>query len=199
MIKINLIAQPKKFQIPVVMGLDIRMFNFKMLFVVWLLSYTPDLIQKFYFDIETKKVDDKIPPHKAQIKKYDKILRQNRNIKRKIEAFDRQAEKLRERERQVLEIIRERTNPFKVLTQIANSMPDSAWTQEINIDRSDLTINGLAVSYKSIGELIDTLNDSIYFSKSVRLQKTESIQQKINKEDVRIEKFTISGEIVRFE
>jgi hypothetical protein len=199
MIKINLIAQPKKFQIPVVMGLDIRMFNFKMLFIVWLFSYTPDLIQKFYFDIETKKVDEKMATHKFQIKKYNKILKKNKNIKRKIEAFDRQAEKLRERERQVLEIIKERTNPFKVLTQIAKSMPENAWAQEINIDRSDLTINGLAVSYKSIGELIDTLNDSIYFSKSVRLQKTESMQQKINKEDVRIEKFTISGEIVRFE
>lgn len=199
MIKINLLAQPKKFKIPVVMGLDIRMFNFKMLFIVWIISYVPEVIQSLYFETERASIEKEINLHQAQIKKYNKILAKNRNVKRKIEAFDRQAKKLKERESQVIEIIKERTNPFKVLIKLARSLPDEVWTDGIKINEKAIDIKGFAISYKSIGELIDTLNDSIYFSKSIRLKKTESVKRMNGKEEFRIERFNIAGNISRFD
>ena len=199
MIKINLIAQPKKFKIPVVLGLDIRMFNFKMLFVVGLISFTPEVLQKFYFEIELAKINTKISFYKKELSKYNKILKKNRLLKKKIEAFTIQADKLKERERQVLEVIKQRTNPFKVLVKLAESLPIKVWTSRIKLDRDAITVNGLATSYKSIGEFIDTLNDSIYFSKTIRLKKTESITKKVNRDEFRVEKFEIVGKILRFD
>lgn len=199
MIKINLLVQPKKFKIPVVMGLDIRMFNFKMLFVAWILSYAPEVMQSLYFDVQKVDIEKKVEHQRAELTKYNKILAKNKNVKRKIEAFDRQAKKLKEREAQVLEIIKERTNPFKVLVKVARSLPDEVWTDGIKISEGQMEIRGYAISYKSIGELIDTLNSSIYFSKSIRLKKTESVQRMVGREEFRIERFDISGNITRFD
>ncbi len=199
MIKINLIAQPKKFQIPVILGLDIRMFNFKMLFIAWIISYLPNAIKAVYFDLERAKVDKKMAVHRMQIKKYNKILKRNRNIKRKIEEFAKQAEKLKRREEQVREIIRQRTNPFKILVKLANSIPQKVWCEEVKIESPDIKIVGYSVDYRSIGIFLDSLNDSIYFSKSLRLQKTESLKQNYNGEERRIEQFILEGEIVRFD
>ncbi len=199
MIKTNLIAQPKKFKVPVIFGLDIRMFNFKMLFIVWIISYSPELLQKFYFSVELDKLNNKIIFHKKELGKYNKILKKNRQLKKKIEAFTMQANKLKERENQVLEIIKQRTNPFKVLVKLAESLPAKVWTSSIKLNGDAITIDGLATSYKSIGEFIDTLNDSIYFSKTIRLKKTESITQTVNKDEFRVEKFEVTGKIMRFD
>ena len=200
MIKVNLIPQPKKFKIPVVMGLDIKMFNFKLLFVAYLFTLIPSYVQEYYFDKEIQKVDAVIQETNKIIRSLNKSLNKNKNIRKMLGAFDKQIKSLRSKEAQVSAIIKKRTNPMKVLLHFSRSIPEDTWFETIDVRGKVFKGTGGSISYKSIGDFIDGLNDSIFFNKSVRLKKTET--QKIKKDEIteiRVEKFEISGTIERFE
>ena len=201
MIKINLIPQPKRFKVPVVMGLDIKMFNFKLLFIAYLFSLVPGYIQEYYFDKEIGKIESEIKESNKMIRSLNKILNKNRNVRKMIEAFEKQVESLKAKEIQVTKIIETRTNPMSVLLHFSKSIPEDTWFEKVIIKGHDFEGFGGSISYKSIGDFIDSLNESIFFNKSVRLKKTGTEKVSAGKKDkikMRIEKFEISGKIERF-
>lgn len=200
MIEINLLKKKKGIQLPVVLGVDLNLINWKVIGLAYALTYAPDWLLKPELDKEMKVVDDQIAILNKKNSKLKKEVGGNTNVEEQLEAFNRQVQKLKKRSSQVEKIIQDKTNPRKVLERVARDIPQDLWLTSLSItnDRT-IEIKGAAESYKSIGDFIISANDSQFFGKSLIL--TGSNTETIEKDGVerRVEKFDIKGNVSAFE
>ena len=127
-------------------------------------------------------------------------IEKDANIKVQVDAFKDQVSKLELRSKQVDEIMKNRTNPKKVLEKIARSIPEDVWfdSMEIN-DKNEMVITGGANTSRSIGEFITNINDSPYFGGTIvpRLQENrKSLSEDIGSS---FEYFELFGKIVNYD
>src|SRR5690606_23183165 len=164
MIEINLIAKKKGGKPVVVLGVDVRTINFKMFGLAILIFYLPKNYLAGVWQKELEEVDRTIAKLDAEATTAQEELKSYDNVKLELEAYNNQIEKLRGRSEQVDTILKEKTSPRRVLERIARSLPEDMWVDELLIkeDRS-FELRGGAEKYKSIGDMITTLNETPYF------------------------------------
>jgi len=200
MIEINLIEQRKTFQMPTVLGVDLGELNIKALVVAVIIMYIPDLFLPDFFQEQMAVVDGRLNVVDTKIREINKEIKANENVKKKLDAFNSQVEKLKERSRQVDQIIKTRTNPKKILERVARNIPEDVWLDKIEI-KQDRTIEllGGATSYKSIGDFISLANESTFFGNSLTLAKSSTKKEGRGNKETRIESFVIKGKIETFD
>jgi hypothetical protein len=200
MIEINLIKKKAAFELPTVLGINFNQINYKILAIAYFVTLCPEWFMKpELLDIE-KNVSDKIAVKQKSLAKLKAEIGKSTNLEDRLDAFNRQIEKLKERSVQVEEIINSKTNPSKLLERIARSMPDDLWFTQLEINtKSEVKIIGLANSYKAIGDFIQSANDTPFFGKSLILSESGVLDEKNLDSEIRVEKFEIKGKVETFE
>lgn len=200
MIEINLLEKKKGLKVPVVMGVDLAEINWKPLIITYLImNFAPPFVEDFWKEERAVKQVE-VDEYDKKIKKLRKELKKNRNIKNKLDAFNNQIKKLKERSSFVDKIIKTRTNPRHVLEKIARSTPENVWLEELNINEDrEITINGGSTDYKSIGDFIVEANESPFFGKSLQLGDSKTVQEGKQGATIRVESFSIKGNIVVYD
>lgn len=199
MIKINLLEQKTPFKVPVVLGIDLGDLNFKALIFVGILSYVPDLFIYPYWQEDFKNVTEELKGLRTQYSKLRSDLKGNKDIKERLEAFNRQVTKLQKRSVQVDLILQEKRNPGLLMEKLARRLPKDIWFDSFLIDENKkITIKGGGVLYKSIGDFIANANSAGFFSTPLTLAESKTIEEKKGS-NYRIQEFTISGQIDKFD
>ncbi len=149
---------------------------------------------------EIRSLDKEIEILDAQSKTVREDLKSFDGVKQELESYKRQIEKLRERSAQVDRILKEKTSPKRLLERMARVAPQDLWFDELTIqDDRSLFLKGGADSYKSIGDLIVTLNETPYFKNSLNLAKSETKTEVDGGREVRTESYEITGTVESFE
>ncbi|MBT7608527.1 MAG: hypothetical protein HN576_02145 [Bacteriovoracaceae bacterium] len=200
MIEINLIKKKAAFEIPIILGMNLNLINYKILIIAYICTFTPEWFLKPELNIIEKDLKIKIAVKQKRLAKLKAEVGKNTNLEDQLDAFNRQIEKLKERSIQVENIINSKTNPSKLLERIARAMPEELWLTQIEInERSEIKISGLANSYKAIGDFITNANSSPFFGKSLILSKSGVLDEKKINTEVRLEKFEVKGSIETYE
>jgi hypothetical protein len=199
MIKVNLLEQKTPFKVPVVLGLDLAHVNWKAMAFVGLLSFVPDWFIYPTWKEEMKQISEELMVLRKQQNKLKKDLRGNKDVKEKLVAFNKQVEKLQKRSVQVDLILQEKRNPRLIMEKIARRVPSDIWFDSFLIDEDkSIVIKGGGILYKSIGDFISNANSAGFFGVPLSLTQSETVEEERNS-GYRIQKFTISGKIDKFD
>lgn len=200
MIELNLLERKQPLRLPNVLGIDLNILNFKMIFFALFLYYVPDIFVSIHFEDELKLEQETLNKLTAENSKTTQEIAKNSNIKIQVDAYNRQVEKLKARSLQVDEILKIRSNPKKILEKIARSIPEDLWFDHLKInDNKDIVITGGSYSPRSIGEFITVINDSPYFGNSVTPTKQENKQEVIDGVPGNYEFFELKGKIKNYD
>tara|TARA_R110002049_G_scaffold227376_5_gene399584 strand:+ start:296 stop:910 length:615 start_codon:yes stop_codon:yes gene_type:complete len=200
MIQINLIEKKSNSKPVVVLGVDVRTINFKFFFVALIVYYVPKNYLAGSWQEEINVIDAKIKVLDAESKEVREDLKSFDGVKQELALYKLQIEKLKERSTQVDKILKEKTSPKRLLERMARVSPKDLWFDDLRIsDDQSFFLKGGADSYKSIGDVIVTLNETPYFSNSLNLAKSETITQVEGGRELRHESYEINGKISSFE
>lgn len=200
MIEINLIEKKRGNKPVVILGVDIRTINFKYLGLAILAFYLPKHFLGSVWEEELGMLNTKVQQLEQERTKLSNELKEFGDIKAQLASYNEQIERLRQRSVQVDNILQQKTSPRSLLERMARSVPEDLWLNELTIqDDRSLNIKGGADSYKSIGDLIVSLNETPYFRGSLNLAKSETKSEIVSGREIRTESFEITGRIDSFE
>lgn len=199
MIEINLLEKKKPLRLPVVAGVDLNEVSFKPLVAAYILKLCVDwfVVPNIGGDISDLKI--KLKGLQQQQRKIQADLKKNANLKEMLAAFDKQIAKLKRREAQVEQVLKQKTNPKNILAAISKIVPDDLWLDNLSIDTSGkMFVEGGAVSYRSVGELISKANELEFFGGSIVIKDSLTEEKKVYGNTYRLQKFKIEGVIDSF-
>ena len=82
---------------------------------------------------------------------------------------------MNEKLKAVNEVLKLKKNPVNLLLYISKNISTDLWIDKLSITKGGtLEIQGGSNSYKSIGVFIESLNQSIFFDKSIKLIKSQT-------------------------
>jgi hypothetical protein len=199
MLKINLIAQKKPFRLPVILGIDLNLINLKMVvlsYIIYIASFN-FLTEKFESDTEAIRTE--VESLESQLRALKKDNKGNESVKAMLEAFAKQVESLNAKSNQVESVIKLRKNPMGLLERLARGLPEDLWFNTLKISSDDkILITGNSVSYKSIGDFVNSSNESRFFGKSLGLSGSETKEENFDDQKVRVESFVVEGKIIDY-
>lgn len=193
MIEINLTPGERDSGGVIVAGMDVSLFNVKLIVIFIFLVYLVEpIVDVFYVD-EIETIRSATVKHKGKLRKLKKDLRQYDAIKDQVKKLNLQQENLNSKIKIVKEIVDKRQNPFVILKYIADNTPKNVWLAELEITDKNLKISGYSKSWKSIGSFIENLKDSIFFNGNVKYTQNKATSSK-----KRFESFELTTSIVSF-
>ncbi|MGB0453863.1 MAG: PilN domain-containing protein, partial [Bacteriovoracaceae bacterium] len=178
MIQINL-AKKKKKKVEV-MGLDFSKFNYPLIVLGLIFYFGHEPFLKSIHEDAMKDVNKKLSKLRKEKKKYQKEEKQLKDIKDRIAELRKNTKRLEERSAQVEKILSIKTNPNKLLERIARSMPEDLWLEKVTINGNRITLDGKAISYKSIGLLIEKVIASPFMDESFREESQDTVEEVID-------------------
>ena len=197
MIEINLSPHSKGANLSDVGGFNFSLLNVKMIVIAFAFMYIPEIFLLSHYEGEKQSIETKLTTLNKEYRKYRKKVGAMDNIQRKVDELVSLEKKLSMRINVVKEIVNKRENPFKVLKYIAENIPKDVWIVELTIKDRILTLRGYSESWKSIGDFLENLKNSIFFERNISYDKPANMKNKINK--VRVETFEIKTKITSFE
>ena len=198
MIKINLIEKKKRKELPKILGVDLGLINIRPIVLIWFMSI---LIKKIFYPQWDGRIIVLKNENKTLNKEYKKILKENKNkdLQGKLNAYESQIVKLKERVKYVQRIIDQKVNVQNILLAISRETPDNLWINYFEINKEKkLQIKGESISYRSIGDFIKGLNQLKYFQGTVIVTKSLEKEKLIYKKKFRLQVFELEGKIVSF-
>ncbi len=194
MIEINLVAKKETYKLPTVLGIELSDVPWvKLIISYFLYAHIPGYVEGF-FTQEREILENEVKVLGNANRKLASKLKQHKNVKLLLDAFGRQIKTLKDKSKYVDTIVKERTNPHVVLREIARSIPEDIWIDELVIgDKKDITIDGGGNSYKAIGDFIKEANKSPFFKSGLQLKETKTKKESLQGVEIRIESFRITG------
>ena len=162
-------------------------------FLVYLIaSYVTPLVWQW----KINEANSEIATLDRQLASMKESSGQNKDARDSLEEYKRKIPELEKLSSTVDELTSTAINPLKVLEMIAKNTPSNLWftALEINEERN-FQINGLASSYKNIGDFMGSINDTPFFGQSLNLANSETLTQQHGTETIRLEQFSIEGSI----
>lgn len=200
MIELNLLEKKQPFVLPTVLGIDLNTINLKMLGISLVIYYLPGTINSFIFEEKTTMIQEQIDQLSRQNDKLNKEIEKDADIKNQVDAYKSQVTRLQKRSTQVDEILKNRTNPKKILEKIARSIPEDVWFNSMIInDKNEILIKGGAYTPRSIGEFISVINDSPYFGGSITPTMQENKKETIDGIPTNYESYELKGKIINYD
>lgn len=196
MIEINLSPTKKAAGIANVGGIDLSQINVKMMIIALLIWFVPEPVLMGILDDEKAGYEKEFQKLNTEFKKLQGTVKSMDNVQKQVDALKEQEEKLALKLQTVKEIINKRQNPYEVLLYITKNIPADVWLTSINIDENNLVIRGYAKTWKNIGDFLEALKSSIFFSKTVDYQRPGDMSPDYRGQ--RVEVFEIKTSIVRF-
>jgi type IV pilus assembly protein PilN len=199
MIKINLIEQKKALKLPVILGIDLALINFKAIILVYILYRASLGFLETRWEKKYLRQEKKVTKLRKELSQLKKETKGNESIRAMLEAFDKQVDKLKQRTVQVEKIINQKQNPKMLLQMIATVLPEDVWFTDLSISKENkVEISGKSSSYKSIGDFLNSVKESAFFGKTLRLVSSDTKNEKLDGREVRIENFKIEGKILDY-
>jgi Tfp pilus assembly protein PilN len=200
MIELNLLEKKQPLRLPIVLGMDLNTINLKMLGVALFIYYVPGMILDSTLADKMAEVETQLNEVQSKNIQLKNEINKDTNIKEQLEAYRVQESKLKSRSAQVDEILRNRTNPKKVLEKIARSIPEDLWFNELVInEKNEVTISGGSYTSRAIGEFISVVNDSPYFGGSITPAKQENKQENLDGVITGYDLFELKGKIINYD
>ena len=194
MIKINLLRKEKRIKIhPALLAI-----RWKYLLAAIGILFSVDFIINTFLMTKLRNLQSELETKNQKLTQVNAEIATYGDLEKKMEAFKRQIETLKERERQVEELIRTKANPTKILLHVSRSIPDDIWIEGLTINGRSFELTGFSQTFKSIDEFRNRINDSIFFNKSISLttSRPEFLDQN---SEFRVESFSLTGSISRFD
>ena len=196
MIKINLLEQKKAPKLPMILGVDLTKISYRTLLGAIAFYFIAQMITSSIFTEELDLLKNKVSVRQNKLKKINKEIKANKKLKDQLENFKAQIAKINERAELVNKLLKEKGNPIHLLERLARNVPEDLWFDNLKISSSkEISIHGSALKYKSIGDFLRLANKSLFFGKTLFLEKSETKIDKKTKK--RIESFR--GKIVTYE
>ena len=195
MIEINLLEQKKPFKLPVILGLDLASINYKALLLTGVIYFLPEPLLYNDWDNDIQEKQQVVNGLRAKERALKKKIKGQKDIEKKLDAFNKQIEILKNRSAQVEKIIRRRTNPKLALERISRDLPKDMWFSTLEINESELLISGSTYSFKSIGDFINKSNASVFFNKSLEVTDSNTGVIEAFGKNYRIENFRLRGSV----
>lgn len=165
-----------------------------------IILYVPENFLADYFTDQKLEVQGQIESLNLDIKKLTDELEGTDNLRGKLDAFNRKVQVLQKKSEQVDKIVKERTNPSKLLEQLAKNAPEDLWINELKIsDTREILIKGSAETYKSIGDFMALSNDTPFFGRTLTLFDSKTTTENNGGKEYRKEDFEIKGTISVFD
>lgn len=193
MIEINLLEQKKPFKLPVIMGLDLATINYKALILTGVLYYLPEPLLYNDWANEMQESQEIVTGLRVKERNLNKKIKDQKDVEKKLEAFNKQIEILKQRSAQVEKIIQKRTNPKLALERICRDIPNDMWFSALVIQGNELLIDGATYSFKSISDFINKSNSSVFFNKSLEVTDSNTGIIEAFGKNYRVENFKIRG------
>ena len=200
MIELNLLEKKQPLKLPIVLGMDLNAVNLKMIGVALIIYYVPGMFLENTLNDKYTDAEAQLAALNTENNKIKAEIGKDTNIKSQLEAYKIQESKLRSRSAQVEEILKNRTNPKKILEKIARSIPEDLWFNELVInEKNEITISGASFSSRAIGEFISAVNDSPYFGGSITPSKQENKTDLLDGVQTTFEVFELKGKVVNYD
>lgn len=196
MIEINLSPTKKEGGIANFAGIDFSQINLKMMIIAAIIWYVPEPILIENWDNEKASYDKEFQAKNKDLRKLQGKIRSMQNVQKQVEALKEQEEKLKRKLSTVKKIINKRQNPYNVLKYIAENIPPNVWLTKVEVQDKNITMIGYAKTWKNIGDFLESLKSSIFFSRQVNYKKPDGARGKYKNN--RVEVFEIKTQIVRF-
>lgn len=196
MIKINLLPKTKKFQLPVILGIDLAKINIKLLLVFIVIHYLLTGFLESHFESSREEVSGVVNKLSAEKRKLLTENRQFKDIQKQIKELLAQEKNLQSRKVVVESIIKTKKNPVKLLLYISKNIPEDIWIEKMKVEGDEISIEGNSLSFKSIRTFLDNLQKSVYFDRRFEIGQSETVTDDVT--GVRKEKFSISGRVERY-
>jgi hypothetical protein len=199
MIEIDLLEKKKPVRLPTVAGIDLNEVSLRPLILAYIVKICVD---SFILPGIGSNIEDLQLKSTSLAKRQRKLQaeqKKNRNIKDLLSAFDKQIAKLKLRETQVEKVLKQKSNPKNILAALSKIVPEDLWFNNLKIDKSKkLFLDGGAVSYRSVGELISKSNELEFFNGAIIIKDSTTEEKKHFGQTYRLQKFTIEGAIQSF-
>lgn len=200
MIKVNLLPKKAGVGIPAIAGANLSNLNLKAVLIFGAINlFVPGIFQNIYeeklaeISAESKSLNDKI-------RKLNRELSGKKKLEKAIDQLITQEKNLKRRLGVVKKIIKIKNNPSKILHYLAKNTPKDLWLVSLKVyvenESNMISIKGESVSYKSIGIFIESLKNSVFFQRGVRLVNSQTKSD--SKTGMRTEEFELVGKITRF-
>ena len=200
MIELNLLEKKEPLKLPTVLGVDLNAINLKMVGIAMIIYYIPGMFLENSLNDKFTEAEAQLASLNTENAKIKAEIGKDTNIKSQLEAYKIQESKLRSRSAQVEEILKNRTNPKKILEKIARSIPEDLWFNELVInEKNEITISGASFSSRAIGEFISAVNDSPYFGGTITPSKQENKTDLIDGVQTTFEVFELKGKVVNYD
>ena len=196
MIKVNLIEQKKPLKIPVFLGVDITKINYKFLIVAIIINYLPGCHIYPRFNSMQENSRKEIGILEKENKEFKKTLDKNKDVDKKIQEFDEKIRDLKLKTKQIEKILKVKTNPKPALERIAKDIPEDLWLTQILLENStEISIQGMSYSFRSISNFLSLVNDSKYYNRSLGVVDSKTLMETHRGKKRRVESFVIKGKI----
>lgn len=196
MIKINLKGQSQASG-AFIGNFDISMINLPMLLGALLFSGVVPMVAESYFKGAQEVIQKNIEDINVQKKKYDKELESLADIEKRIQEMEKEEVAVRARIQVLQNLLKEKSNPMKMMHYVAEHIPPNVWISKIDIKQRSFMLEGNALDYESIGKFVEALNQSVFFNKSAKMEDYKTKQSTDG--GARQELFKIVANIARFE
>ena len=199
MIKINLLDRKKPFKIPVIAGINIYEIKPRPLIAAAALYYIVDGYTLPFLEKDLRAPTQERDRLRKDSKNLRRDLAKDKELEKKMGAFDDQIQRLKQREKEVEQIMVQRSNPKNILEEISKRVPEDLWIDELIIkDKFNLELSGGAISYASLSTFIEKVRKLQYFSGNLVPKETKTESINIYGKTIRASTFKAEGRIVTF-
>ncbi len=196
MIKINLKSQGQSSS-SFVGNFDISMINLPMLLGALLFTGTVPMFVDSYLQGLRADIQVNIDEINVQKKKFDKELESLADIEKRILTMEKEEVAIKSRVQVLQNLLKEKSNPMKLMHYMSEHIPSNVWITKIEIKQRSFLLEGSALDFDSIGKFVESLNQSVFFNKTAKMEDYKTKQT--TEGGARQELFKIVGNIARFE
>ena len=200
MIELNLLEKKKPLVLPVVLGIDLNKIDIKMLGIAIVIYYLPSIVISSLYEEKFADAENKLKILTNKNEVSIAAIEKDNNVKFQVDAYKSQVIKLQSRSNQVDEILKNRTNPKKILEKIARSIPEDVWFTRLSInEKHEISIQGGSYTPRAIGEFITNINDSPYLGGSVTPVSQENKREDLDGVLTNYELFELKGRVLNYD
>ncbi len=196
MIEINLSPGDRDKDLTRIAGINLSLINVKLLIPFFLLVYLVEPAIDSYYIEEIAQQEELFTTRNNKMRKIRAQLSTYDGVKNQVKELNAKELDLEKKIIIVKEIVDKRQNPFKALKYIAENTPKDVWLMELEIDDRKVKMIGYSKSWKSIGDFIDNLKNSLFFDGNVNYTKPDELLKEIGNN--RVEGFEINTTIASF-
>ena len=196
MIEINLQVGKSALSALEVGGLNFSKINVKWILIAVVYSFVSEVALDKYFERIIATKGEGLTAATEEAKSIQTEIDAYKDIEGKINKIAEEEETLKQRRELIRKRAQNKKNPSNIMEYLSKNIPQDVWIEKLVLQGDGISIEGATLTYKSISVFLENLKSSVFFDKSFEFGGTTTEQDRDTGR--RVEKFKISGKIVRY-